>query len=742
MVKYPQLLVLSFIFIFFLPGIIISQSVSWQATNGPGGGNINTLAVQPNGNILAGSSTLGILVSSDNGESWMPNNNGLEFNGTVPGINTISVKGNGVLFAGTLRGVFRSTDDGVSWLHTSNGLPASDIGPHPVYELAFSQESKLYAAGLSGISISSDNGDTWSQSDNELSGKVINSLLTTSNNDIFAATNDDGIFHSSDGGETWLQKNNGLTELNSTHILSLESNSNGEIFAGTENGVYRSSDNANNWTRASQGMVNLTPVHSLEINAEGTIFAGTRQRQIYRSTDNGNSWERLQEGITISLINDITIAIDNNVYAATRSDGIFRSSNNGDSWTEVNKGIGATSVLTIAFNANQDIFVATEVRGIFRSTDAGVSWTQINQNLLNSAGRAGWVHDFVFNSAGDVFVAISPIPNAGGFSAGVFRSSNKGEEWIDVNNGLTGGCLALTINSNDILFAATRDAVFRSTDNGENWTEVNTGLPSDDVIVFSLNSSGDLFAGTDGSGVFRSTDNGDNWIEINNGLTDDEILSMAVNSAGVIFAGTTGGIFRSSDNGENWSKITEGFPSNFVDINGIAINSQDHVYAVTPGGTDMGVFVSTNNGDNWVSISAGLPVGIFGQTSSVFSVALNSQDEIFIGTDGAGVYKGDPAITSVESAANSLIKDYELAQNYPNPFNPFTTIRFSIPEESFVKLKIYNLLGQEVAALINGVEEAGEKVKVFDASGLPSGVYIYKITAGKFTDSKKMILIK
>ena len=85
---------------------------------------------------------------------------------------------------------------------------------------------------------------------------------------------------------------------------------------------------------------------------------------------------------------------------------------------------------------------------------------------------------------------------------------------------------------------------------------------------------------------------------------------------------------------------------------------------------------------------------------------------------------------------------YSLRQNYPNPFNPNTTINFSIPEQSKVVIKVYNILGSEVATLVNEVKNAGSYNIDFRASNLASGMYIYTIKAGKFTESKKMMLLK
>ena len=98
-------------------------------------------------------------------------------------------------------------------------------------------------------------------------------------------------------------------------------------------------------------------------------------------------------------------------------------------------------------------------------------------------------------------------------------------------------------------------------------------------------------------------------------------------------------------------------------------------------------------------------------------------------------------VTNMEETKN-LPTDFVLQQNYPNPFNPSTTISFSIPSAGFTSLKVYDILGNEVATLLNEEKPAGNFEVSFDASSLSSGTYFYKLSAGSFTEVKKMILIK
>jgi hypothetical protein len=96
----------------------------------------------------------------------------------------------------------------------------------------------------------------------------------------------------------------------------------------------------------------------------------------------------------------------------------------------------------------------------------------------------------------------------------------------------------------------------------------------------------------------------------------------------------------------------------------------------------------------------------------------------------------------INDPVSQIPSAYSLMQNYPNPFNPTTNITFALPTAGNVELKIYDITGKEVASLVNTYVNAGTHSVTFDAASYASGIYIYKITAGTFVDSKKMVLIK
>ncbi len=111
---------------------------------------------------------------------------------------------------------------------------------------------------------------------------------------------------------------------------------------------------------------------------------------------------------------------------------------------------------------------------------------------------------------------------------------------------------------------------------------------------------------------------------------------------------------------------------------------------------------------------------------------------------GVGVYSRPVSeLTDVDNeVSHPLPANYNLEQNYPNPFNPVTNIRFQIPETRFVTLKVYNVLGQEVATLVNDLLQRGDHRAEFNARNLPSGMYLYRLHAGEFTDAKRLITLK
>ena len=399
------------------------------------------------------------------------------------------------------------------------------------------------------------------------------------------------------------------------------------------------------------------------------------------------------------------------------------------------------------------------------------------------------VRSLAINSQGHIF--------AGTIGEYILRSTDNGDNWTQLTNGFSSDKIfGLAINDSDHIFGATFEfgGFYRSTDNGESWQVINQGLPNGSVFGTTLviDDSGHIFGGTWGDGIFRSTDNGDNWEQKNNGLDHPfsvHLLSLVINNTGQIFAGTANGIYRSDDNGDNWQEMNQGLTTKYVWS--IAINPDDCLF-VTTWGNDTGdipgnIFRSCNNGENWEEANGDLteqyprPIisnnsgylfvgyrkgidngGVFesqdnGQSwhltglkgDEIQSFALNDSGQLFAGTWN-GIYRSQRSTTDttdttigIEQIVIEIIpKEFVLKQNYPNPFNPNTVIEYEIPNRSDVKLIIYNLRGEVVALLFNGTMPAGNHQVSWDASNFASGIYFYRLQAGEFVQTRKMLLIR
>ena len=196
-------------------------------------------------------------------------------------------------------------------------------------------------------------------------------------------------------------------------------------------------------------------------------------------------------------------------------------------------------------------------------------------------------------------------------------------------------------------------------------------------------------------------------------------------------------VYRSSDGGSNWANILQ----TSMSTQEMGVDQAGKIYAATA----EGVLQSTDDGATWNDITDGVP----GQ--STWSLVVTSNDNVYVGTFNAGVCRRLPTtVTSVRSTMNEIPMEVVLEQNYPNPFNTSTHIAFTIPARmqtggpvsGFTTLKVFDVLGREVATLVHEVLDAGVHQVQWDASGVASGVYIARLQAGGFTSAKKMLLIR
>ena len=339
-------------------------------------------------------------------------------------------------------------------------------------------------------------------------------------------------------------------------------------------------------------------------------------------------------------------------------------------------------------------------------------------------------------------------------------------------------------NTPHTIFAGTRNGVIRSTDNGVTFGYSNTGIPDSTWVYDIAIDSNGILAVASSKGVFISTDNGDNWLTTTGISAEDMVTTllftnnplsttspkkiMSIQQDDRLYTGTHNGkLLRSfKENAYTTFVLTWLFADKedeeLSDIRRLASRVIMSVWEKTkkdtngiqiPKITDTGgIYESTDEGQTWNQISDGLPPNP--PVSALAAKVINeTSSELYAGlfndtTSGAGVYR--LAVTvDVEEADNQIPSEYILEQNYPNPFNPSTNFEFRIanlPDGKagfgLVVLKVFDVLGKEIATIVNEELAAGNYSRQWKAEGLSSGVYFYRLSTESFIQTKKLLLMK
>lgn len=401
-----------------------------------------------------------------------------------------------------------------------------------------------------------------------------------------------------------------------------------------------------------------------------------------------------------------------------------------------------------------------------------------------------------------------------GSSDGLFLSTDDGIEWNRLPlNAYFEAIYSVAIDSNGYIFAGgllgfppggTHGGLYRSTDEGETWELLSNGIPTQNYsgaayLSMNIKASGEIFVGAENNqGVFVSTDSGDSWA---NNLPWDwgHATSIKFNSQGTVFTGNTAyrQVLRSTDNGLSWAKLDSGITGDFVytKIQSLCITTGDTIIITANNWLNnirSKVYVSVNSGEYWqprASVHDWIwdmeiapngflyaVTGIVLTAETVYGRILRSTDEgytwdtvytnsipggywCFLSIDGKGnIYarlnaeilkSTDNGITwtpmtivGVYEQGTKTPISFSLSQNFPNPFNSTTIINYSVLEAENIQLKVYNIMGSEIRTLVNEFKQAGNYKMSFDGSSLASGIYFYKLIAGNYSETRKMILLK
>jgi photosystem II stability/assembly factor-like uncharacterized protein len=340
---------------------------------------------------------------------------------------------------------------------------------------------------------------------------------------------------------------------------------------------------------------------------------------------------------------------------------------------------------------------------VWKTTNGGVNWNVI----LTTGGTAGFINSIVFSRT---------VPNAGYIQSDPPTGAG-GTYWLQ-----------------------------RTTDGGNTWTLLNppgvTGQASsqnglvvidDQFLAFGTGSIAP-------ARILWSSNGGTTWnLASTSVITGGFVSGLAIRSDKQVWiCGTDASlpnIARSTTGGATWSAVNTGSGSGYCTMKWVYTTNYCYL-SLGSTGTNL-VKESTDGGVTWSSMTNPSIPGI------------TYMDLVY--TDGqitAYAISGVGNVIKLQKFPNEVIHNpnaitaFKLGQNYPNPFNPRTVINYSIPKQSFVTLKIYDVLGKEIKTIVNEIKSPGNYNAELDAAELGSGVYYYTINAGFYTETKKMVLIK
>lgn len=677
-----------------------------------------------------GSYGIGILKSTNNGQTWTKSLDWTQNQRRGVMVIRINPLNKNVVYAGTSEGTYKSYNAGGNWSLIDTTKMVTDIvinnvDTNYVYLACGNLNSPgtgLYRSSNAGTSFQKMSGGL----PNSWGGKAIYAMHKA-NPDIIYVSIGNG---SATGAGTWLckttNKGTNWSIVNTTdyatyqgwysHFVGVHpTNLNDVIAAGID--VFKSTNGGTTLDIKSSWSVwdfGRTPIggpegppnyshadhHAIEYHPTNpNIFYMANDGGVFRSTDGGNTFEGCNGSYqTTQFYMGASSANQDSMFSIGGMQDNATAWYDGDlAWYRVIGGDGTGT--GINWQNNNIVYGAAQNLQTFRSTDKGISFSGVT---MGSGGTVGFLAPYILgiSNSNIVYSGRSIIHKSTNGTSG-FTAQNGGVALNGTNPPLAMG---ISYTNPDILYVSTSpisnsNVMFRTTNGGTNFVNITNGLPNRYITDIAIDPANDqnvfVVASGFGSGhVFKSTNRGNNWIDITNGLPD--------------------------------------LPTNAIVVDNL---NSDIIYV----GNDLGVYLTTNGGTNWQSYNTGLPVGCVIYDINI--VRLSRKLRIF--THGNGnferkMYDGTVSVTG----GNEVINGYDLKQNYPNPFNPATTIEFSIPKSSFVKLVIYDICGREVEKIVNKEISPGSYRINWNAASFPSGTYFYRLQAGEFESTKRMMLVK
>jgi len=633
----------------------------------------------------------------------------------------------------------KTTNGGNSWTYVSTGTDTTT----QLQTIYFVNQNTGWSGGWNpfvrkGIIIKTTNGGVnWIVQANQFYAPVRSIWMLDTLRGFFLNDND-SLGFTVDGGNNWmLQK---AIDGQALIKIFFTDHSNGWI-SGSNYSILKTTNSGNNWALITDIVGNN--INMFFLNTGYGWITGNAKR-IWKTTDGGFNWNQCLGSADFdykyyNYILDMNFRDINTGWALMGNGTVLKSINGGLNWynekfpphgdvislnfSDVSTGLASSNYADgWSMNSSNNGF-------IWKTTDCGCNWEQkLVTNDNEYISRMAFVNSLT------------------GFACGnnkIYKTEDFGNNWAkdSIGNNIF-NCVNF-IDQCTGWVCGKAGSIYKTINCGQNWIQENSGTFNNfNSVVFTDINNG--FAGTDSGAVYKSTNGGYNWNFLTNIGGRNITQIYFINSlSGFIVANrpvihydgfyTNRLLLKTADSGNTWIPVLSdtiyGYQLNFNNVffinenNGWLVSSRPEIKH------------STNAGNTWVSESVPVQEKYYG----VFF--LNNETGWVSGSMGSILSKGIPPL-GLNNYQRNLPDQFLLYQNYPNPFNPTATIRYDLPKDAKVLIKVYDIIGREVRKLVDEFKKAGSYTVSFDGTNLASGIYFYRIEAGDFVQTKKMVLIK
>ena len=479
----------------------------------------------------------------------------------------------------------------------------------------------------------------------------------------------------------WIQQNSGTTK--SFHNLYFLNENLGWV-CGYDGTILKTSDGGQNWI--SHNLGTLDDVHAIYFK------------------DPSIGWAVLYE------------------YVPDRHGSIIHTTDGGDIWN-VQLSEWGNTLHSIHFSDENNGWVAGSNGIVFHTTNGGTTWFQ---QYPPTGGGWLWPIFFIDNNIG--WTIGDPL-------FGLFKSTNGGNNWVSYYVPMVVQVLSIVFLDNQTgWLCGAQGQIVKSIDGGITWQNLQSGTSEYLRDIYFIDYNTGWCVGHNGT-ILYTVNGGTSWnSEISNTSEILRAVQFVNNQVGWVVG----------ENGIILKTVNGGIPVELISFTGIVEEEKIVLSWRTATETNNSGFEIERKTKDMEFVKIGFVAG-FGTTTEPKIYRFVDEDlqrGIYFYRLKQIDFNGTYEYSNEISVDFTIPVTYNFYQNYLNPFNPTTRIRFALSEKAYTTLKICNSLGEIVEELVNEVKEAGNYEVNFDASGLPSGMYLYSLSSGKFKETKKMILLR